>query len=429
MTGTQLDPAAQFKQQAAIRAASLVQDGMAVGLGTGSTAVFVVAELGRRMREEGLRICAIPTSDATEAQAREEGIPLTDFGRHPDLDIAIDGADEIEPGTLNLVKGRGGALLREKIVASAARQFVVVADNSKYVDHLGTLCPVPVEVVPFGWESAAVRLARLGAQVAPRKKRDGSFYLTDEKNLIMDCVFGRIEDPDTLSQNIYNIVGVIEHGLFLHMATQTITAGPEGIRILHPGERSAAQLSSEILGSQQVLPTQPAAEGIKKHLLVIMGVSGCGKTTVAEGLRNELGWPFQEGDALHPSANVQKMAAGIPLNDEDRWPWLERCHAWLAQCEQNGTGGILTCSALKRSYRDVLRREGLNPLFIYLHVDQAVLAKRLQTRTGHYMPASLLPSQLQTLEPPAADEHAISVSVASPPPQTIVEILEKLKSL
>ncbi|MDO8172551.1 gluconokinase [Acetobacter tropicalis] len=160
-----------------------------------------------------------------------------------------------------------------------------------------------------------------------------------------------------------------------------------------------------------------------------MGVSGCGKTTVAEGLRNELGWPFQEGDALHPSANVQKMAAGIPLNDEDRWPWLEHCHAWLAQCEQNGTGGILTCSALKRSYRDVLRREGLNPLFIYLHVDQAVLAQRLQTRTGHYMPASLLPSQLQTLEPPAADEHAISVSVATPPPQTIAEILSKLKSL
>lgn len=429
MTGPQLDPAAQFKQQAAVKAASLVRDGMAVGLGTGSTAVFVVAELGRRVREEGLRICAIPTSDATEAQAKEEGIPITGFAEHPDLDIAIDGADEIEPGTLNLVKGRGGALLREKIVASAARQFVVVADNSKYVDHLGTLCPVPVEVVPFGWESAAARLARLGAHVAPRKNRDGSFYLTDEKNLIMDCVFGRIEDPDTLSQNIYNIVGVIEHGLFLHMTTQTITAGPEGIRFLHPGNRSAAQLSSEVMGSKQTLPSQPAAEGIGKHLLVIMGVSGCGKTTIAEGLRNELGWPFQEGDDLHPSANVQKMAAGIPLNDEDRWPWLERCHEWLAECEKSGSGAILTCSALKRSYRDVLRRDGLNPVFIYLHVDETVLIKRLQTRKGHYMPASLLPSQLQTLEPPTDDEHAMTISVASPPPQTIATILTKLKSL
>ncbi|MGO2958611.1 MAG: ribose-5-phosphate isomerase RpiA [Acetobacter sp.] len=241
MTGQPLDPAALFKQQAAIQAATLVKDGMAVGLGTGSTATFVVAELGRRIREEGLRICAIPTSDATEAQAREEGIPLTSFGEHPDLDIAIDGADEIEPGTLNLVKGRGGALLREKIVAAAAKQLVIVADASKYVEHLGMLCPVPVEVVPFGWESAATRLARLGAHVAPRKHRDGSFYLTDEKNLIMDCVFGPIENPDTLSQSIYGIVGVIEHGLFLHMATQTITAGPEGIKILEPTHKRTTQ--------------------------------------------------------------------------------------------------------------------------------------------------------------------------------------------
>ncbi|MCP1220697.1 ribose-5-phosphate isomerase RpiA [Acetobacter orientalis] len=232
MTGQTPDPAAQFKQQAAEYAAAFVKDGMAVGLGTGSTAKFVVAELGRRMREEGLRFCAIPTSDATEAQAHEEGIPLTTFAQHPYLDLAIDGADEIEPVTLNLVKGRGGALLREKIVAAAAKQFVVVADASKYVEHLGMLCPVPVEVVPFGWESAAARLAALGAQVAPRKHANGSFYLTDEKNLIMDCIFGPITDPDALSRSIYAIVGVIEHGLFLHMATQTITAGPEGIKVL-----------------------------------------------------------------------------------------------------------------------------------------------------------------------------------------------------
>ena len=234
MTATPPDPAAAFKEQAAIAAAALVEDGVAVGLGTGSTARFVVAELGRRVREEGLRICAIPTSIVTEKQAREEGIPLTTFGAHPALDIAIDGADEIEPGTLNLIKGLGGALLWEKIVASAASRFVIVADASKYVDHLGGHCPLPVEVIPFGWENVARKLAALGAQTTPRRQRDGSFFLTDEKNLILDCVFGPIMNPDALSTALAETVGVVEHGLFLHMATQTITAGPEGLRVLEP---------------------------------------------------------------------------------------------------------------------------------------------------------------------------------------------------
>ena len=231
------DPAAAFKQQAAIQAAALVQDGMAVGLGTGSTARFVVAELGRRVREEGLRINAIPTSIATRTQAQEEGIPLTTFAEHPELDIAIDGADEIEPTTLNLIKGLGGALLWEKIVASIARQFVIVADASKYVDHLGMHCPLPVEVIPFGWESAAHRLGALGAQTTPRRLRDGSLFLTDEKNLIIDCLFPPMTNPDALAADILNIVGVVEHGLFLHMATQTITAGPDGVKILTPTPR------------------------------------------------------------------------------------------------------------------------------------------------------------------------------------------------
>lgn len=445
MTGTPLDPAAKLKQQAAIQAAALVQDGMVVGLGTGSTAFFVVAELGRRVREEGLRICAIPTSNATEAQAREEGIELTGFGAHPELDITIDGADEIEPGTLNLVKGRGGALLREKIVASAAKQFVIVADSSKYVDHLGMLCPVPVEVVPFGWENVAVHLGRLGAQVTPRKMRDGSFYLTDEKNLIMDCVFGPIADPQTLGQAIHNLVGVVEHGLFIHMATQAIIAGAEGIQVLHPtasGAQKATALApsahpaaqgapehDHIARNQVVLPPQPVAEGIKKQLLVIMGVSGSGKTTIAHGLRNELGWPFQEGDDLHPAANVEKMAASIPLNDEDRWPWLASCHDWLARCKQAGTGGILTCSALKHSYRDALRKGGLDPIFIYLHTPESILLQRLKNRKGHYMPPTLLPSQLQTLEEPGADEHAITIPAEETPAATIASILAYLKTL
>lgn len=445
MTGTTPDPAANLKQQAAIKAAALVQDGMVVGLGTGSTAFFVVAELGRRVREEGLKICAIPTSEATDAQAREEGIPLTTFGAHPELDITIDGADEIEPNTLNLVKGRGGALLREKIVASAAKQLVIVADSSKYVDHLGMLCPVPVEVIPFGWENVAVRLSHLGAQVTPRKTRDGSFYLTDEKNLILDCVFGPIADPHTLGEAIHRIVGVVEHGLFIAMATQAITAGPDGIRVITPTVSDGvistptldpsepvtrvAPVPEPEAASKTVLPTQPVAEGIRKRLLVIMGVSGSGKTTIAEGLRNELGWPFQEGDDLHPAANVTKMAAGTALNDEDRWPWLERCHEWLSGREQAGTGGILTCSALKQSYRDALRKGGLDPVFIYLHTTHAVLVERLKNRKGHYMPPTLLPSQLETLEVPGLEERALTVAAEARPAETIAEILSCLKTV
>lgn len=445
MTGTTPDPAANLKQQAAIKAAALVQDGMVVGLGTGSTAFFVVAELGRRVREEGLKICAIPTSEATDAQAREEGIPLTTFAAHPELDITIDGADEIEPRTLNLVKGRGGALLREKIVASAAKQLVIVADSSKYVDHLGMLCPVPVEVIPFGWENVAVRLGHLGAQVTPRKTRDGSFYLTDEKNLILDCVFGPIADPHKLGTDIHAIVGVVEHGLFITMATQAITAGPEGIRVLFPTVSDGVIATPPQDASRPVthvppipnphgtantvLPTQPVAEGVEKRLLVIMGVSGSGKTTIAEGLRNELGWPFQEGDELHPAANVTKMTAGTPLDDEDRWPWLERCRDWLAQREQTGTGGILTCSALKQSYRDVLCKGGLNPVFIYLHTTHAVLLERMKNRKGHYMPSSLLPSQLETLEVPGPAERALTVSAEARPADTIAEILAALKAV
>ncbi|PCD79849.1 gluconokinase [Acetobacter orleanensis] len=176
------------------------------------------------------------------------------------------------------------------------------------------------------------------------------------------------------------------------------------------------------------MPAQPVAAGIRKRLLILMGVSGSGKSTLAVGLRNELGWPFQEGDDLHPPANVAKMAAGIPLTDDDRWPWLARCQEWLAHCEQTGTGGILTCSALKHAYRDALRKGGLNPIFLYLHTTESVLLERLQNRTGHYMPPTLLPSQLQTLEVPGADECALALSADARPADTIAEILSYLKT-
>ena len=224
----------EYKRQAAIQAATYVHDSMIVGLGTGSTARFVVSELGRRVREEGLRIQAIPTSVVTQKQAREEGIPLTTFADQSVLDIVIDGADEIELRTLNLIKGMGGALLWEKIVASTAKQFVIVADKSKCVERLGERCPLPVEVVAFGWESTARKLAALGAQITLRRCSDGRIFLTDERHLIIDCVFSPLTAPYTLAEDILSIVGVVEHGLFLHMATIAIVSGSDGTHILEP---------------------------------------------------------------------------------------------------------------------------------------------------------------------------------------------------
>ncbi|ARW17656.1 thermoresistant gluconokinase [Komagataeibacter europaeus] len=169
-------------------------------------------------------------------------------------------------------------------------------------------------------------------------------------------------------------------------------------------------------------------QGIRPLVLVIMGVSGCGKTTLAEGLHNLLGWPYQEGDMLHPRVNVEKMAAGIPLTDADRLPWLQACHKWLLGRVASGQGGILTCSALKRSYRDLLRADGAADIvFVYLEIPEDVLAERLQRRRGHYMPPSLLPSQLATLEPPTADEHPLVVHLEETPADLIAETIGLLR--
>ena len=174
------------KREAAEAAAALVQDGMLVGLGTGSTARFAIDALIRRVRA-GLRIRAIPTSERSAAQAREGGIPLTSFTEHRRLDLTIDGADEIEIGSLNLIKGAGGALLREKIVAAASEHLVIVADGRKLVERLGATVPVPVEVVPFGWETTADRLRRLGTDPQPRRDAAGQLFCTDGGHRILDC--------------------------------------------------------------------------------------------------------------------------------------------------------------------------------------------------------------------------------------------------
>jgi len=231
MSGTDMNV---HKRTAAREAADMVKSGMVVGLGTGSTAAYMIERLGERVAE-GLEIFGIPTSDDSEDKARKAGIPLTDFSAHRRIDIAIDGADEVQRGSLNLIKGLGGALLREKIVAQAAKQFVVIVDGTKPVDLLGERAPVPVEVISFGWECTAERLAACGARgVKPRTDRAGSLFVTDTGNMILDCHFGPIEKPEELAKKIDQIVGVVEHGMFLNMASEVLVAMPNGVEHWEP---------------------------------------------------------------------------------------------------------------------------------------------------------------------------------------------------
>ena len=207
---------------------------MIVGLGTGSTARFAIDTLIARVRD-GLRIRAIPTSERSAAQAREGGIPLTTFAEHRRLDLTIDGADEIQAGTLNLIKGLGGALLREKIVAAASERLVIVADGRKLVERLGQTAVVPVEVVPFGWETTRERLRLLGTDPQPRRDAAGQLFYTDGGNRILDCKFASIADPAALEQAIGRIVGVVEVGLFIGMAELALVSDDNGVRRLTAG--------------------------------------------------------------------------------------------------------------------------------------------------------------------------------------------------
>lgn len=217
-----------LKRAAAEAAVAEVRDGMIVGLGTGSTAVFAITALGRRVAE-GLRIVGIPTSERTAGQARSLKIPLATLKEHPETDLDIDGADEVEKNTLHLIKGLGGALLREKIVASASKRFVVIVDESKLVDRLGEKVAVPVEVSSFGWPVAARALRNLHCEPSLRLNSDGSEFLTDGGNYILDCSFGPIADAATLGREIDSITGVIEHGLFVGMASKVFVGATEGV--------------------------------------------------------------------------------------------------------------------------------------------------------------------------------------------------------
>jgi ribose 5-phosphate isomerase A len=220
-----------LKRAAAEAAVELVRDGMIVGLGTGSTAAYPVEALARR-RQEGLRFLGIPTSGRTSAQAAAAGIPLTSFAEHRQIDLTIDGADEVERGTLNLIKGVGGALLHEKIVAAASCRLAIVVDGSKLVDRLGASTPVPVEVVAFGLEAARAALQGLGAGTGLRRLPSGEPVVTDSGNRILDCGFGAIAEPARLEECIRRIVGVVECGLFVDRAQMVFVSDAAGVHRL-----------------------------------------------------------------------------------------------------------------------------------------------------------------------------------------------------
>lgn len=222
----------ELKRQAGIYAADQVQSGMVVGLGHGSTAIHAVRRIAERIQSGELRdILGIPCSAQVEADARALGIPLTTLEQHSVIDLTIDGADEVDPN-LELIKGGGGALTREKIVAQASQQEIIIVDHSKLVPALGTGWAIPIEVIPFGYGSQQAFLEDLGASVKVRQKADGSTFITDQGNIILDARFGPLPDPAALATLLKARTGIVEHGLFIGIASQVIVADTAGIRVM-----------------------------------------------------------------------------------------------------------------------------------------------------------------------------------------------------
>lgn len=218
------------KQLAGEKACEWVKSGMKIGLGTGSTAYFAIQEVARMIREEGLQIAAIPTSNHTESLMQQWGIPQLDLATTASLELTIDGADEFDPN-FHLIKGGGGALFREKVVASMSKEFLIIVDPRKQVEVLGKF-PLPVEVVQFGWEKVYDKISAMGIK-AIRREAEGKPFITDNHNFILDCYFEAIPDPAGLQQELIHIVGVVETGLFIDMATKVIIGiEPEGVEVL-----------------------------------------------------------------------------------------------------------------------------------------------------------------------------------------------------
>lgn len=221
----------QLKKEAAVKAVDQIASHMVVGLGSGSTAKLMIDEVGQRLRSGALKdIIAIPTSESTAQQAQALSIPLATLAEQPRIDLTIDGADEIDP-QLDLIKGLGGSLLREKIVAVSSARLVIIADERKIVDRLGSRAPLPVEVIRFAEQPVSNFLRGLGASPVVRQ-RDGSPFITDEGNIILDCHFAEMPDPYQLASLIHARPGVVEHGLFLNMVSEAIVATESGVKHL-----------------------------------------------------------------------------------------------------------------------------------------------------------------------------------------------------
>jgi ribose 5-phosphate isomerase A len=232
----------ELKQKAGFRAAEFVESGMVVGLGTGSTTEHAVKRIAKRLKAGELKkIVGIPSSVRTEKLAQELNIPLVGFDTHPQIDITIDGADEVDPD-LNLIKGGGGALLREKVVAQASRRNIIIVDESKLVPKLGTGWALPIEVIPFARYTEEKFLSDSGGAVTVRTNDDGAPFSTDQNNLILDTNFGQINEPSNLAAQLNERAGIVEHGLFLNLATDVIVAREGGIKHL---TRQRGEVKSE----------------------------------------------------------------------------------------------------------------------------------------------------------------------------------------
>lgn len=223
-----------LKKAAALKAVEFVRDGMVVGLGTGSTAKHLVIALGEKVRA-GMKLRGVPTSQETAALAKQSGIPLIDAENRWEIDVAIDGADQVDPG-FNLIKGGGGALLKEKIVAASAKQFIVLVDHTKQVPVLGGAFPLPIEVIPFGWGSTAREIEALTKNLVVLRERNGAPFKTEAGNLIVDVHLARIDQPRDLEIALNQIPGIVETGLFVGRTNVLIVGTPQGVQIQYaPG--------------------------------------------------------------------------------------------------------------------------------------------------------------------------------------------------
>ncbi|HQT84620.1 MULTISPECIES: ribose 5-phosphate isomerase A [Acidiphilium] len=411
----------QQKRAAAREAALLVETGMYLGLGTGSTVGYFLDALSERIKAESLSITCVATSLATERRAAELGIGVVPLSGM--LDLAIDGADEVAFGTLHLIKGLGGALLREKQIAESARQFVVIADESKLVRWLGERTPLPVEIVDFAVERTIARIGDIGLPGVLRMSDAATPYRTDNGNQIVDCTIAVEMTPPVLEATLKTIAGVVETGLFTHGCAAAIIGMTDGSTRRFDGDPWArAGVASHVATLRSMGLPLPHP----KPVIAVMGVSASGKSTIGALLAACLGVAFIDGDDLHPQSNRAKMHAGHPLNDNDRLPWLHRIAGALRGWRDAGCGGVIVSSLLTRHYRDLVRSGCAGLILVNLTGRRDLLAKRAAGRHGHFMPPDLLDSQFATLEPPGADETVMNIDVDASPIAIVTSIMQRL---